>query len=200
MQCLSHLKYFHSRVPQGKNQILSQVQTTGAPAPAAQPDRRKDIQHRDSERRRASQVVGVVAPSPALVRNGSKQRKVPAALVPGAANVPGHITPLSAAAHVNVSVPTANQRNSQNLSPQHPYAAGGYEYSRDGHEDVYGGAQQYGRASPMVSSIGMAPPAVSNVRARPAEIGVTNNRSIGQDGDLPRPKNTLLNILTCRCG
>jgi len=146
-------------------------------------------------------VVGVVAPSPALVRYGSKQRKVSAALAPGVTSTPGHITPLSAAAHVNVSVPTANQRNSQNLGPQHPYAAGGYEYTRDGHEDVYGGGQQqYGRVSPMISSIGIAPPAVSSARARPAEIGVTNNRDIGQDGDLPRPKNTLMNILTCRCG
>ncbi|KAH8995391.1 kinase-like domain-containing protein [Lactarius akahatsu] len=40
---------------QSKNQILSQVPVT-APAPSPQPDRRRDLQHRDSDRRRASKV------------------------------------------------------------------------------------------------------------------------------------------------
>ncbi|TFY54622.1 hypothetical protein EVG20_g9631, partial [Dentipellis fragilis] len=66
---------------QGKNQILSQVQNN--PAPSPQPDRRRDLQHRESDRRRASQVGGLPSPSPALVRRGSKMQKVPAALTPG---------------------------------------------------------------------------------------------------------------------
>ncbi|KAI0320735.1 CK1/CK1/CK1-G protein kinase [Amylostereum chailletii] len=109
-------------------------------------DRRKDLQRRESERRR---------------------NQVPAALAPG-----GQITPLSAAAHVNVPV-SANARNGA-----HPYASGGYEYGPNGEAggDMYS-SQAYGRASPMVSSA--APPA---------------------DGEHPRPSNSLWNILTCRCG
>jgi len=184
----------------GKNQILTQIQNTGA-NPGTQ-ERRKDLQRRDSDRRRASQVGGVLAPSPALVRHGSKQRKVPAALVPGVGNAPGQITPLSAAAHVNVPISSANHRNSQQLGGQHPYAAGGFEYPRgvEASEDAYGGTQQYGRVSPMVSSVGATPPVASAARARGIDVGMSNGRDIGQDGELPRPKTSIWNILTCRCG
>ncbi|KAI0064567.1 kinase-like protein [Artomyces pyxidatus] len=179
-----------------KNPILTQAQAA-APGPSPQPDRRRDLQRRESERRRASQVGGIPMPSSAIGRHGSTPRssKVPPALTPGG-NTPGQITPLSAAAHVNVPV-SANPRSSQ-LGPQHPYASGGYDSYPRGEpaDDPYG---QYGRASPMVSSA--APPAVSNVRARAGDVGMSNGGGdIGQDGELPRPKNSLWNILTCHCG
>lgn len=160
------------------------------------PERRRD--QRDDRRR--SQAGPVVPPSPALVRHGSKQRKIPAALVPGGGNMPGQLTPHSGAAQVNV--PVGSQ---QRGSTQHPYAnaitPGGYDYGRDGGEEGYvtQQQQQYGRASPMVSTIGIAPPAVSQVRARGGEAGVAHGAEYnGQDHDTP-PKPTFIRILTCRC-
>ncbi|KAF5389896.1 hypothetical protein D9757_003713 [Collybiopsis confluens] len=166
----------------GHNQVLAQTQNAG---PSASPDRRRE--HRD-DRRRASQGGNVVPPSPALVRHGSK-RKNTANLTPGGSNNPGQLTPHSAAAQVNV--PVSGQRGST-----HPYAAGGYEYSGD---EGFAQQQQYGRTSPMVSS-GAAPPALSNVRARGGDIGVSRGEYDGQDVDDPPPKSALLKILTCQCG
>jgi len=143
-------------------------------------------EHRD-DRRRASQTGNIAPPSPAVVRHNSK-RKTPAALAPGS-NTPGQVTPHSAAAQVNVPVGTPQQRT----SGHHPYASGGYDYNAD---DGYAQQQQYERASPMVSSV--AAPALSNVRATAGAAGVS--RDDGQDMDEPPSKNTLLRILTCRCG
>ena len=183
---------------QGQNQILSQIQNAGlAPNPH---ERRRE--HRDSDRRRASQGGNIVPPSPALVRHGSKQRKIPAALLPGSGNLPGQLTPHSAAAQVNIPVGTPQHRS----GPQHPYAnaatGGGFDYGRDMGDESYGGGgqQQYGRASPMVSSVGAAPPAISNVRARAGDVGVSHGGEYGQDGDDLPPKTSLLRILMCRCG
>ncbi|KAH9173598.1 kinase-like domain-containing protein [Lactarius sanguifluus] len=151
---------------QSKNQILSQVPVT-APAPSPQPDRRRDLQHRDSDRRRASKPI----------------------LSPVGSNTPGQITPLSAAAQVNVPV-SAVHRNSHGQNPQHPYAAGGYEYPRgEAGEDF--NQQQYGRASPMMASA--VPPAVTPVRARAGDVSHT------QDGEPPR-QSALWKFLTCSCG
>jgi casein kinase 1 len=178
--------------------MLAQLQNVGLANPH---ERRRDAdRHRDPERRRASQQGPIIPPSPALVRHGSKQRKIPAALTPGNGGSPGHLTPLSAAAHVNVPVGTPH-RGSTNA--QHPYAnvvPGSYDYGRDPADESYEGQQQYGRASPMVPSIGAAPPAVSNVRARGGDIGVARAGGYdGQDDERPQ-KNTLLKILTCQCG
>lgn len=155
----------------------------------ASPDRRRE--HKD-DRRRASQVGNVIPPSPALVRHGSKSRKVPNNLAPGPGGSPGQLTPHSAAAQMNVPVGTQTRGSSQ-----HPYAnvSGGYDYSAD---EGYA-QQQYGRASPMVSNAA-APPALSNVRARGGDVGASRGEYDGQDiEDLP-PKMTLMRILTCRCG
>ncbi|KAH9030945.1 kinase-like protein [Lactarius hengduanensis] len=155
---------------QSKNQILSQVPVT-APAPSPQPDRRRDLQHRDSDRRRASKAQPMLSPV------GS--------------NTPGPITPLSAAAQVNVPV-SAVHRNSHGQNPQHPYAAGGYEYPRgEAGEDF--NQQQYGRASPMMASA--VPPAVTPVRARAGDVGMSHT----QDGEPPR-QSALWKLLTCSCG
>lgn len=155
---------------QSKNQILSQVPVT-APAPSPQPDRRRDLQHRDSDRRRTSKAQPMLSPV------GS--------------NTPGQITPLSAAAQVNVPV-SAVHRNSHGQNPQHPYAAGGYEYSRgEAGEDF--NQQQYGRASPMMASA--VPPAVTPVRARAGDVGMSHT----QDGEPPR-QSALWKLLTCSCG
>ena len=108
-------------------------------------------------------------------------------LSPVGNNTSGQITPLSAAAQVNIPV-SAVHRNSHNQSPQHPYASGGYEYTRG--EDAN---QQYGRASPMMASA--APPAVSPVRARAGDVGMSHV----QDGEPPQ-QSALWKFLTCSCG
>lgn len=151
-------------------------------------ERRRE--HRDDRRR--SQGGNVVPPSPALVRHGSKQRKVPTALTPGNGNTPGQVTPHSAAAQVNVPIGTPQLRS----STQHPYASAGYDYT----DDTYQQQQQYGRASPMVSSVGAAPPAISNIRARGGDVGVSQGGEYHQDVDDSPPKLSLIRILTCRCG
>lgn len=151
-----------------------------APQDPGYGDRRKE---RDDRRRSQVQGSNVVPPSPALVRHGSKQRKIPAVLTPG------QLTPHPPQAHIPIGVNRANG--------QHPYAVAGigagYEYAQ--HNDAYK-TQAYGRASPMVSS--MAPVAVSNVRAMGGETGVSQDYN-GQDfGDEPS-KPSILRILTCRC-
>jgi casein kinase 1 len=168
-------------------------------------DRRKeaDRHHRESERRRASQQPGAIAPpSPVHVRPSPKPRKVPAALTPGGGS-PGQLTPHSTTAQVNVPIGTpgiAQKHRSSQMNPQHPYAnaSGGFDYGRDVAEDNY--AQQYGRASPMVSTAGAAaPPALNHVRARAGDVGVSNGGDYhGQDGE--QPGSSLWRILTCRCG
>ncbi|KAK1236013.1 Palmitoylated plasma membrane-bound casein kinase [Marasmius sp. AFHP31] len=167
----------------GHQQILNQMQPQVPPSPH---DRRRD------DRRRASQQGGnLAAPSPALVRTSS-QRKNSNALGTGG-NTSGQVTPHSAAAQVNVPIGTP-----QRGSAQHPYAnaTGGYDYNG---EDGYGTTQQYGRGSPMMSSVA-APPALSNVRARAGDHGVSRGEYDGQNVEDPPPKNTLFRILTCRCG
>jgi len=117
-------------------------------------------------------------------------------LAPVSSNTPGQSTPLSAAAHINVPV-SAMHRNSHNPSPQHPYASGGFEYPRaEVSEDAYN-QQQYSRASPMMSSA--APPAISPVRARAGDVGMSHDR-IAQGGQPPQDKSVLWRILTCSCG
>ncbi|RDB20985.1 Casein kinase I 1 [Hypsizygus marmoreus] len=174
----------------GSSPMLAQMQNAGLVQ-----DRRRD--NRDIDRRR-SQAGNVAPPSPALVRHGSKQRRVPNALAPGVSVPAGQYTPHSTTAQVNVPVGTPHP------SAQHPYAnagTGGYDYSRDVMDDGYGGQQQYGRASPMVPSVGAAPPAISNVRARGGEAGVSHGE--GYNGQHPdeetQPKPSLLRFLTCRC-
>lgn len=144
---------------------------------------------KEREDKRKSQLPpGMTPPSPALVRHGSKRgNKAPAALTPG------QLTPHSAQAQLHIPI-GSNQRS----STSHPYAAAGigtgYEYSQQ-HEQYKGQAQQpYGRQSPMVAGFA-ATPAVNNMRVGNAAI-------IGQDyqqQEDPRPKPTILKILTCRC-
>lgn len=186
----------------GQNQILTQIQNAG-PSPAAQ-DRRRDLERQAREdRRRVSQTggAGVLPPSPALVRHGSKQRALPGA--PGGITTPGQITPMSSAgAHMDVPIGTMQRRMSQQHSAQHPYASAGHEsYAREQTVEEYSASQQaYGRASPMVSTVGAAPPALSNVRAQGGEVGVSNGGDYQGQGEAEPPKSTLWKILTCRCG
>ncbi|KAJ7063416.1 kinase-like protein [Mycena amicta] len=173
----------------GQSQILTQIQSSGLVAGGGGDQRRRG-DNRDTERRRASQTANIVPPSPALVRHGSKQRKVPNALTPGGGNSPGQLTPHSAAAQVNVPVGSRGG--------QHPYAnaaSGGFDYPADD----YGG-QHYGRASPMVSSVGAAAPAISNVRARGGDVGVSRDGQYNGQQEDEQPKGGLIKILTCRCG
>ena len=116
-------------------------------------------------------------------------------LSPIGTNTPGQSAPLSAAAQVNVPV-SAVHRSSHNPSPQHPYASGGFEYPRgEAAEEAYS-QQPYGRASPMMSAA--APPAISQVRARAGDVGMSHDRN-AQGGEPPE-KSTLWKILTCSCG
>lgn len=148
-------------------------------------DRKRDTR----EDRRRSQAGPVVPPSPALVRHGSKSRKIPPALVPGGAQQPSQ----SGAAQPNA--PASQPRGT------HPYANaanGAYEGYDVGNASY--NTQQYPRASPMLPSVGAVPPAVSEVRAQAGQTGVSHGGDYhGQDIDeLPR-KNSLFRILTCRC-
>ncbi|KAF9013993.1 kinase-like protein [Cyathus striatus] len=171
----------------GQSHMIQQIQSAGAP-----PDRRAD---RRDERRRSQaqpQAGNVVPPSPALVRHGSKQRKIPAALLPGGGPANGQLTVHSAVAQVNVPVGTQLRASQQ----QHPYAnpsGGAYEYARETEEGyAQQASQQYGRASPMVPSVGAAPPAISDVRAA--------GQSHGQDiEDAPPKPNFFIRLFTCRC-
>ncbi|KAH9998113.1 CK1/CK1/CK1-G protein kinase [Russula compacta] len=159
---------------QSKHQMLSQV-PNAAPPQSPQLDRRRDLQHRESDRRRASKAQQMLSPV------GS--------------NTPGQVTPLSAAAQVNIPV-SAMHRNSHNPSPQHPYAAGGFEYPRgEATEDVFN-QQQYSRASPMMSTA--APPAISPVRARGGDVGMSHDRT-AQGGEPSQQRGPLWKILTCSC-
>lgn len=156
------------------------MQNVGIVTPGGQ--RRDDRPYRGEPERRRSQVggAGVVPPSPALVRHGSKQRKGPAALTP---ETPGQVTPASAAAQVNVPV-----------NALHAYPNGGqgnYDYTGD--ESFR--QQQYGKTSPMVSAAGAAPPAVSQVRAT-GDVGPSN----GDEGGNPGEPSSFWKIMTCRCG
>lgn len=187
---------------QGQSQVLAQIQNA-AVTPAPQ-DRRKDMERRrDTDWRRTSQTGGVNPPSPALVRHGSK-RRVPNALTPGAGNAPGGTaTPLSAAAQINVPISTPQNRSNNVGVQQHPYAnAATGEYGWDAGEEPYGSQAAYGRASPMVSTVGAAPPAISTVRAHGNEAGVSRGEDYRQqqDDDPPQPKSSIWRILTCRCG
>ncbi|KAF9526977.1 CK1/CK1/CK1-G protein kinase [Crepidotus variabilis] len=152
-------------------------------------DRRKE------ERRRSqAQQGGMPPPSPALVRHGSKHgAKAPAALTPGQLTAP-HST------QAQVHIPIGNNQRASTAA--HPYATAGigagYEYAQQ-HEQYKGQppTQPYGRQSPMVSSVGAAPAALSNVRAIGGNAG-----NIGQDyqqEEDPHPKPTFIRMLTCRC-
>lgn len=107
-------------------------------------------------------------------------------LSPVGSNTPGQITPLSAAAQVNVPVSAVHRGQ----SPQHPYASGGYEYPRAGEDN---NQQQYGRASPMMAAA--APPAVSQVRVRAGDVRMSHT----QDCEPPK-QSALWKFLTCSCG
>ncbi|PFH54194.1 hypothetical protein AMATHDRAFT_135484 [Amanita thiersii Skay4041] len=169
--------------------MQSQSQSSQAQNPAATPDRRRDP--RDDRRKSQANPGGnVVPPSPALVRHGSK-RKIPTALTPGGGNIPGQATPQSGVAQVNVPIGPG-----QRASAHHPYASAG---AYDTQDDAYV-HQQYGRASPMIPATGVAPPAISNVKAHAGDAGVLQSGEYhGQDDlDMP-PRPSLLRILTCRC-
>ncbi|OCH95562.1 CK1/CK1/CK1-G protein kinase [Obba rivulosa] len=182
----------------GQNQILAQIQNTG-PASPAQQDRRRESERREDRRRSQAGGAGVAPPSPAIVRHGSKQRQLPGALTPG--TTPGQVTPHSAAAAIDVPVGTMQRRLSQQQSLQHPYANATHEsFAREATVEEYSASQQpYGRVSPMVPSVGAAPPALSNVRAHAGEAGVANGAGYQQQDAEPQPS-TLWKILTCRCG
>jgi casein kinase 1 len=118
----------------------------------------------------------VVPPSPALVRHGSKQRKIPAVLAPG------QFTPQLPQAHIPIGV---NNR----VTVQHPYAT----------------ATQYATATPYATAVpfddspyNRAPPipaTVSNAHVMREDNVVSYPDQDGYDDTKP----SFLRILTCRC-
>lgn len=134
------------------------------------------------------------APSPALVRQGSKQRQMPSGLTP---NIGGSVTPNSAAAHIGVPVAVPRRLSNQ----PHPYAAGSgavlspSEYQPPPHPQdpsylsgngMISGGATYGRNSPMVAS--------SHVRGIPAQ-----GEQVRPGQDEEQGGGLLWRILTCRC-
>lgn len=167
------------------------------PQDAGYGDRRRE---RDDRRRSQAQGSNVVPPSPALVRHGSKQRKIPAALTPG------QFTAQPPQAHIPIGVNNNNNNNNRanvdtyRANGQHPYAVAGigagYEYAQYTQHDGPYKSQPYGRTS------SMAQVAVSKVRAMGGEAGVSQDyHGPDLDGlnDDDQIKPSFLRILTCRC-
>jgi casein kinase 1 len=147
------------------NQTLHQVQN-------GQLARRTDVPTQTSP----------VPPSPALVRHGSNKGQSPGALLlpNNSQGGPGHLTPLSGVAQINVSITPNRQPGQQNS----------YDYG----DESYLANQAYDRASPMVSTIQNAPaPLTAN---RPA---VLQNGGIAEQDENEPPKFSLWKILTCKC-
>lgn len=152
-----------------------------APQDPGYGDRRKE---RDDRRRSQAQGTNVVPPSPALVRHGSKQRKIPAVLAPG------QFTPQPPQAHIPIGV--------NRLSAQHPYAtaspyAAAVPYSAAAPYD-YPQQNEFlanNRPPPLVVP---APATVSNVRVMRDDICASY-----PDQDFDDTKPSFLRILTCRC-
>lgn len=157
------------------------------------PERRRDA-GREPDRRRASQGNDRGTPSPVIAQGQPTQYRAPPALM-AVGNASYNNAPASAAAQINVPVGTPQRAN------HHPYASpNSYEYSREGVNDSFLGHQQYGRVSPMVSSVNAAPPALSAVRARGGDVGVSQTAGYHNQTEEPPQKSSLLKILTCRCG
>jgi len=161
----------------GRGWEASMHQSSQGPSAALTPDRRRDPR---DDRRRSQGGANVVPPSPALVRHGSKQRKVPAALTPGAGS---QGTPRTDVAHINIPI------SGQRISAHHPYANAGAA------DDDAFTQPHYSRASPMMPSAAV-PPAISNIKA--AGISQGGNYHGHDDMDMS-PKLSLWRILTCRC-
>ncbi|KAF8743644.1 hypothetical protein AX14_001700 [Amanita brunnescens Koide BX004] len=160
----------------GRGWEVSANQGSQGQSAALTPDRRRDPR---DDRRRSQGGANVAQLPPAVVRHGSKQRKVPAALTPG-----GSLgTPRTDVAQVNI--PTSGQR----ISAHHPYANAGAV------EDDSLIQPPYGRGSPMMPSAAV-PPAISNVKAAGISQGVDYHPH--DDIDMS-PKPSLWRILTCRC-
>jgi casein kinase 1 len=87
------------------------------------------------------------------------------------------------------------------LNTQHPYASaipGGFDYGRETGDEYSAQQQQYGHTSPMVSTVGAAPPAVSNVRARAGDVGVSQGGEYRQDEELHSNPNLFSCLPCCR--
>ena len=151
------------------NQTLQQVQNT---LQNTQPTRKLDIPTQTSP----------VPPSPALVRHRSREGQPPGTLLlpNNSQGGPGHFTPLSGVAQINVSI-TPNRQ---------PGQRGSYDYG----EDSYLADRAYDRASPMVSTIQNVPAPLSANRP-----GGLQNGGISEQDENEPPKFSLWKVLTCKC-
>lgn len=170
-----------------------------AQANNANGQRPRDRPHRNSQQQLST--TAIPSPSPALVRNGSKQHRPPAALVPGGTS--------SAAAQVGIAAPSPSRRGSgqiqQQQQQQHPYAnstGAVQEYSRDGNgtpdESFANGG--YGARS---SAVGMpTTPGVNSVSRTREEAATTsgggNVHGTFQGQDEPRKRGLFASL--CHCG
>ncbi|KZO97854.1 kinase-like protein [Calocera viscosa TUFC12733] len=184
------------------------------PQTSTHPDARAHRQQRASADPRAHRAsaqqlgppqvlaAGVVPPSPALVRHGSKQRKPPA----------------SAAAQVGIAVASPSRRQSGQPSG-HPYATthgaihspSDYPNTRTNTADAiydpntggYPGTPTGRGPSALGAAPGspgaLTPPVLTQRQAQGRGIGVANGDYMEQQEEEPR-KLTFWQILTCHCG
>ncbi|QRW00190.1 casein kinase [Ceratobasidium sp. AG-Ba] len=130
---------------------------------------------RDTQRRASQQQLSPAAPSPALVRQGSKQQ---ARLTPGTPGAQG-----STAAQIGVPAPTPSRRASA-LNNKDPYA--GTTGAVHTPSDMRGGTE---------SALGGS--AEANPTAAPAAVLDNAQNGFDQHGAAPRKK-SFLDILCCR--
>lgn len=156
--------------------------------------RPRERQHRNSQQQLST--TGIPSPSPALVRNGSKQRRPPAALIPGGGAS-------SAAAHVGVAAPSPSRRGSGQVQQQHPYAnstGAVQDYTRGdggGTPDESFANGGYGTRS---SAVGVPnAPAMSSLPRTREEVATGGNAHGTFEGqEEPRKRGLFASL--CRCG
>jgi hypothetical protein len=136
---------------------------------------------RDTQRRASQQQLGTpTAPSPAMVRHGSKQANRLAPTTPTGG-------PASAAAQIGVAAPTPSRRASALNTPQHPYASTANAiHTASGDFRGTDSAINPSTADANVQTGAMTPAAMDNVQ-----------NGFDQHQDAPRKKG-FLDIICCR--
>ncbi|CAE6400610.1 unnamed protein product [Rhizoctonia solani] len=136
---------------------------------------------RDTQRRASQQQLGTpTAPSPAMVRHGSKQANRLAPTTPAGG-------PASAAAQIGVAAPTPSRRASALNTPQHPYASTANAiHTASGDFRGTDSAINPSTADANVQTGAMTPAAMDNVQ-----------NGFDQHQDAPRKKG-FLDIICCR--
>lgn len=175
---------------------MSQANTSSHQPAPVQP--RPTRERSDRPHHRTSQVGAPTAPSPALVREGSK-RKPTGLLVPeGTSHTGNTIAAQSAAAQVGVPAPSRRASNitpSVPATPQHPYAnpSTALDYQNKGQNGTNDESVGGYRTS-------VAPGATPAMNAA-VRNGAPPTAPQQEQRELPEPpKKGFLDFLLCRCG